>query len=248
MRTDRSLLERAISLVDRERANLCEERRAIEMFRETVRLMTPDSVDATGPSETSERLLSSYQEEVMDPLDHESVYGDTLAESLEQELSPSIADLLLSKNPVTQRHKRDLLLSVTATIESRDQFQAELEDERAALETFTEEIADTEATVDRLPPCSPRNQPLEKVLVIWDVYDTLAAQSEQLLQRRQQQIQDAERPERFFGIKHARNDYLYRELDTRYPVLTAIASTTERIESKRNGEEPSESPDGALQC
>lgn len=248
MEAERSIIKQAIALVEQEQTCLCAERCAFEAFRETVRLTTPDSTDATGPSETTQRLLAAYREEVMDALDYEEVYGDTLAESLEQELASSNADLLLSKSPLTQKRKRNLLLSVAAAIENREQLRSELEEERAALATFDEELTEVEAVINRLPPCSPRNQHIEKLLVIWEVYETLAERCEELLERRQQQIQDAERFDKILSKKHARNDYLYQELDTRYPVLSAITTTIERIDSKRNGEEPPESPDGALQC
>ena len=239
MREDRTMLQQAISLVDRERSYLREERRAYEAFREQVRLATPDPTDATGPSETTEQLLAAYRDEVVDALNIEAVYGDTLAESLEQELSPSGAQVLLSKEPLTQRRKRNLLIETTAAIERREEFCAELDDERASLETFAEELADVEEVLAKLPACSAQNQPLEKLLVIWEVYDTLLEQCERLLERRQQQIRAAERSVRIFGKKHARNEFLYSELETRYPVLSAIATTCKRIDSKRKGEHSS---------
>lgn len=236
MVTDNTVLEQAISLVDQECAYLREERRAYERFRERVRLATPHSADATGPSETTEQLVDAYREEVMEALNQETVYGDNLAESLEAELSPSIADLFVTKEPLTQRRKRNLLVETTVAIERREEFCAELDDERAALQTYAEELSDIEEALEKLPACSAQEQHLEKLLVVWEVYDTLLEQCERLLERRQQQIREAERSLSIFGKKHARNEFLYSELDTRYPVLSAIAATCERIESKRNGQ------------
>lgn len=238
MVTDNTVLEQAISLVDQELAYLREERRAYEAFREQVRLAMPDSTDTTGPSETTEGLLTAYRDEVMDALDQEIVYGYTLAESLEEELSPSIAQVLLSKEPLIQRRRRDLLVETTAAIERREEFCAELDDERAALATFKEELSDLEEALEKLPACSPREQSLEKLLVVWEMYDTLLDQCEQLLERRQQEIQAAERNIRIFGKKHARNEFLYGELDTQYPILSAIAATCDQIDARRNGEMP----------
>lgn len=247
METDSTVLDRAIRLVDRECSYLREERRAYVAFREVVRLATPDRTDGTGFSETTERLLATYREEVMETLDHGTVYGNTITEDLEREFSPAIADVLVSKDPLIQRRKRDLLLQSTAAIERRDQFCAELDEERTALETFAEELADVDEAVENLPVCSAREQPLEKLLIVWEDYDTLLERCERLLERRQQQIREAERSVRIFGQKHARNEFLYSELETRYPVLSAIAATCERIDSKRNGERSAESPDGSPQ-
>ena len=247
MGTDNTVLDQAILLVDQERLYLRQERRAYEAFREQVRLAAPDPRDATGPSATTEELLGVYREDVMDTLDHETVYGDTLAESLEEELSPALAQLLLSKQPLTQRRKRDLLVETTVAIECREDFCAELDDERAALKTFAEELADVVDALANLPMCSPQEQRFEKLLVIWEEYNTLLEQCEQLLTYRQQQIRAAERSVRIHGVKHALNEFLYSELDTRYPVLSAIAATCERIKSKRGGEEAIELPERSLQ-
>ena len=247
MGSESSILEQATSLVDQELSYLREERCAYERFRERVRLVTPDSAGATGPSETPEQLLIAYREEVMEAMDHKTVYGDTLAERLEEELSPAIADLFVSKRPLTHRRKRNLLVETTAAIEQREEFAAELDDERAALETFTEELADVKEAIEKLPACSAQEQNIETVLTVWEGYDTLLEQCERLLERRQQQIREAERSLSIFGKKHARNEFLYSELNTLYPVLSAIATTCERIDARRNGECPLERSDWSLQ-
>lgn len=246
MVTDNTVLERAISLVDQERSYLREERRAFERFREQVRLARPDPADATGPSETIEQLVVAYCEKVMEALDHETVYGDTLAESLEAELSPAIADLFITKKPLTQRRKRDLLVQTTAAIERREGFCAELDDERAALKRYAEELADVAEALEQLPACSTQEHHIETLLVVWKVYDTLLEQCELLLERRQQQIREAERGLSILGKNHARNEFLYSELDTRYPVLSAIAAACGQIDARQNDEESVESPDWSL--
>lgn len=53
----------------------------------------------------------------MASLDYETVYGDTLAESLEEELSPSIARIFLLKEPLNQRRKRNLLVETNGPAE-----------------------------------------------------------------------------------------------------------------------------------
>lgn len=235
MGSDCIILEQAITLVDHERSHFCKERRAYEAFREQIRLATSDPSDATGPSETTDQVLAAYREEVMVRLDYEAVYGDTLAESLEEELSSSLANFLLSKDPFTQRRKRNLLVEITTAIKRREELSAELTDERAALETFAEELADIEETLKKLPVCSAREQPLEKLLVVWEVYDSLLDRCELLLDRRQQQIREAERKRPDLLEKHARNELLYGELDTHYPVLSYIARVIKRIDGNRTG-------------
>lgn len=240
MVTEHAILRKAISQIDRECSYLRAEQSSFREFRETVSLAQPDRKCDDGASETMEKLREAYRKEVMEPLDHEVVYGDTLVESLEQELSPTLADALLSNEPFTQRRKRDLLVACTAAIERRDRFSSELDDERNTLETVADELAEIEATIDKLPECTPKRQPLEKLLVVWEVYDTLEERCAQLLEGRQRQLEGTDRSIRRIGEKHALNDYLYGELDTSFPILSALASTLERIDANRNGEKPSE--------
>lgn len=247
MVSDGNTVQRALSLVDQECSHLRAEGQAYEAFRERVSHTTPESSDATAPSITTKELLDAYRQEVMDNLDYETAYGDTLAESLEAELSPSVAQTLLSKKPLTRRRKRNLLVETTAAIERREEFCEELEDEREALEIFAEELADINNVLERLPACSARELHLEKLLTVWEMYDTLLDRCEVLLEYRQQQIRDAVRSPRLFGEKHARNQFLYSDLNTLYPVLSAIAATCDRIAASRNGEPHGESADRSIQ-
>lgn len=125
----------------------------------------------TGPSETTEELLNVYRREVMDTLDHETVYGYSLVESLEEELSPSIGQVIHSKEPLTQRRKRNLLVVTTAAIERHKEFSVELDDGRAALETFSKELSDIEQVLKKFPTCSAREQPLDNLLNVWEGYN-----------------------------------------------------------------------------
>lgn len=128
MGTDSTILKKAISEVDQERSYLCAERHAFQEFRESVRLAQPVPKADTDLSKITEGLREAYREEVMEVLDHEAIYGDTLAESLKQELSPAFANVLLSDEPFTQRRKRDLLVATTTAIGRREQFYEELDD------------------------------------------------------------------------------------------------------------------------
>lgn len=182
----------------------------------------------------------------MEGLEHDEVYGDSLSESIEQELTPAIAEALMAAEPLTQRRKRNLLVETTVAIERRELFLAELEEERDALETFADELADIESWIDRLPEYSPQEQCLEELLEVWEEYNVLKDRCERLIEHRQEQIKAAERSVRIFGDQHALNEYLYGEMDTSYPVLSATADSVERIKANREGANLSELLDRSL--
>lgn len=228
-----AVLGEAKTEVDQERASLRSEQKAFEEFREGVRLATVDSADGTDASETSAKLLERYRESVLKAPEYEEAYGDTLAESLEEEFSPAVADGLLSNAPFTQQRKRNLLVQASMAVERRETFLEELDGELEALQSFAEELRDINSTIDGLPECSPRQQPLEELLVIWEVYDDLKRRCDRLLERRQRQLREGSRSGPDLSERHALNGYLYGALHTRYPVLSAIAETCQRIDARR---------------
>lgn len=234
MNSGSSTLQRAIDLLEREQSQLDAERDAFEAFREAVRLAKPAASSAGAPT-TPTDLRDAYESTVMEPLDYRSLYGDTLAESLEQELSPSLADWLRSDDSLTQRRKRQLLVATTRAIDRRTIFEEEVAAECDSLETYAADLAEIESTVEELPECSPRRQAIETLLDCWERYDALEAHCERLLDRRQQELTDADRTVSLPEDDHAFTEYLYGALDTTFPVLSAIATMCDRIESKRGG-------------
>jgi hypothetical protein len=246
MTTESELLQDAIEGVGREQSLIRTEQRRFEAFREAVSRTTPEPAGAkSASSETTAPLVDTYRETVMTTPDFEIAYDESLEESLQEELSPALADTLLANAQLTQKRKRDLLVQTNAAIDRRERFLAELERERDALETTAAEVADIRSRVEELPECSPRLYPLEELLDIWDVYTTLEQQCERLLDERQQQLRGAEWSGRPVGKQHVRNEYLYGDLETSYPVLSILAETVERINENRTGSETSiRSPSG----
>lgn len=234
MSDKKSLLQRAIEQVDTEHVHVRMERDAFEMFREQVRLTTPDSEDDdVNRTWTSDDLLETYFHEVMEPLDFEAIYGDTLTENLKAEFTSGVADMLLAGKPFTHRRKRNLLVAVTESIESREQFLATLDAERETLKHFANNLDDIDTTLLSIPHCSPQRQSIEDLLKAWEAYDALVERSERLLLRRQQLIRYTDHHLRIRGHTHALYEYLYDNLGTTYPVLSAIANRIRRIKKKQ---------------
>jgi hypothetical protein len=186
MSTEDGVLREAIAEVDRERSVLRAERCAFEEFRETVRLATPDAADDSGDCVTTERLLEAYREHTIEALDYGDVSEYTITESIEEELSPAIANVLTSDGTLTQRRKRNLLVATTEAVQRRERFLEELESEHTALKRFADELAEVESTIHELPECSLQEQPLEQLLECREAYDRLERCCERLLEVRQE--------------------------------------------------------------
>jgi hypothetical protein len=72
-------------------------------------------------------------------------------------------------------------------------------------------------------------------LEVWDEYESLTTRCDRLLERRQEQLRDAERMADIFG-----------DLETSFPVLAAIVVTVELIDANRTRREASEPLDEAM--
>jgi exonuclease VII small subunit len=238
MEIDNTILQSAISHVGHERSHVATELRCFEEFQEPVRLATTESTTNETPSETTGQLLEEYKNIVMDGIDYENIYGASVTESLEKELSPHVAEILVSKKPLTRRRKRLLLRGTAIAIERREEFLKELDYEIAALKSFHEELAELSSSVERLPKCSSQQHSLEELIDLWDRYDEILDRCERLLNRRQEQIEDKESGRSLID-QHALNEYLYSDLPVSYPVLSVLADALTRINSKRQQVKPS---------
>jgi exonuclease VII small subunit len=238
MEIDSAILQSAISHVEAERSHVATELECFEEFQESVRLAIAEPMSNEAPSETTEELLKEYKTSVMDGIDYETVYGESVTKSLEKELSPKVAEILTAKKPLTQRRKRFVLRGTAIAIERREEFLKELDEEIAALKSFREEFAKLQSSAERLPACSSQDHLLEELIDLWDRYDELIERCEKLLDRRQEQLRDRGSG-RFVTDQHALNEYLYNDLPTSYPVLSVLADTLAQINSKRQQVKPS---------
>lgn len=227
-------LERAIAAVREERTLVRAECEMFEAFREAIRLTQPDRGRPDDAASTAS-LLERYRETVMATPDYEATYGESLEESLRNELPPGVAKSLIAGDPFTHRFKTRLLVATSRAICRREQFVEELDTELASLREIADELRGVDAEVASLSPCSLDTQTVEEFIDTWESYGELVRRCERLSDRRQRLIGDAVRVSHPAQRHHELNEYLYEDLDTEYPGLSAIALTISRINVRRGG-------------
>lgn len=236
-----AVLQRALDVVSEEQADLRREIDVFAEFRDAVSHTFP-SGDGGSPSRPTVELVERYRETVMATSDREVVTDDALERSLEREISAGIADALLSPAPFSSRLKRKLLVQTSTAIDQRTLFHEDLEREADSLETAAAGLRDVTAEAVELPACTVQDTSLEVLLEAWEAYDELEQRCERLLAQRQRQLAHPSRRVSVYGDEHALCRYLYEELETTYPVLSAVASVCERIDAARGGAKPSRRP------
>lgn len=239
MTSNNDTLRQGIKQVQRELSLFQAERRRFDEFREAVSRIQPTQNESADASKTTQDLVAKYRETVMSTPDFEAVYDETLGEHIEQELSPAVAESLLSDQPFTQKDKRKVLVTTSAAIERRDQIIDGLDTEIESLQTAMDEVENIESEVTSLPPCSVMSLSFEVYLRTWKTYEELEERCNCLLTDRQQYLTELKRDGWVSEGEYIFNEYLYGNLETSYPVLSAVTRLNHRIKScKQGSEEP----------
>jgi hypothetical protein len=214
-------LSRAAEIVEVERKEIEAERRAFVQFRdrvagiETVATPRPEprpalatGVDGRSPR-ALERVRGAFRETITS-LDHyDEVYGETVEEFAASEFSPEVAAGLRGESAAsfTDLYKATLVTAVDEAVETRETTHEHLDSELASVETHRATLAGMIDSLDG-PAASPRYRS--------EFEDRL----EEVTQTRQKEIH--RQFPRTGADGHDLCQYLYREPDWTYPVLTAV--------------------------
>jgi hypothetical protein len=237
MQTGHKRLDRAEERIADEQSSLGAECDAFEEFRDAVSLARTTAGNGPESATETERLRAAYRETVMSSPDFEETYGESLAESLENEFSAPVANALSFEDQVTQRLKRDLLVGTNEAIERRERVREALDAERESIERVREALVDIDRALAETPVPTLRALSFEEFLETWETCEELACRCERLLEERQSAIADIQAAIGGATSPHALNEYLYGELETTYPALEAIARTRRSIERHRRRRE-----------
>lgn len=235
MTRDIEVIDAATSVVSKEQSEIRIEIERLKAFREGVRLAQPSPSDDGDPPQVTTELAQQFREKTGPGADTNVSCRDSIVEKIE-EISPDIFDILVSTNGFTRRLKRKLLVRTSDSIERRERFINALDVERHDLETARDDLERIRSNAQSLPVCSLNRRSLDEFLDLWEEYDELVGQCEEILDRRQRVMNDPNRNGPAYLEPYSLNEYLYRELDTSYPVLSAIASVKHRIERDRAGD------------
>jgi hypothetical protein len=232
MTTECEILDRAVDCIAEEKQSLQQEREAFETFRESVsraRTTTGDGGTQTGS------LLEAYQETVMSTPDFEATYDEPVSESLEAELTPSLADALQQNVPVTQQFKRNLLVGTNTANESRTRYLRVLEAERESLRTVQQTVLDIESTLQKLPSYSARGLQFEQFIDFWESCEHAVDRCDRRSEQRQRHINERQTTDENRNFEaNVLNAYLYDSLETQFPALHVLAETRRHIEQCRS--------------
>jgi hypothetical protein len=215
----------AQQVVDQESEQLRSEQSALSTFREKVAAcqasepMAQKTPSANRPlleqqrHSQHEEILAAYRETVMDLPHYDTVYGNVLQEDLSFEFNPDIATGLCNKAPFTNQFKSHLLGAIDTSLESREVFLEELDEESQSLSRAHTELSNIIEALSQMGTSSIEGISIQSAPV--------EAKYEEIIIRRQDQLQSRANPS--YIKKHTLCEYLYDEPGWTYPVLHAAA-------------------------
>lgn len=239
-------IEAALTEIDAEREILAAER---EAFRSLIRRVsevaveTPQTTAAgaavavTMPVQATSSSLSeirtAYRETVMAVPHYESEYGESLRENLTVEVGESLAEQLLDGDALTRPVYDAFLEAIRQAMDERRRVQQYVERERDSLQQFDASITEVESAVAEAGTELTSASGTQSLSRIDARLATLQSRCEDLATDRQQRVHD--RPETSFDWIDGLGvfEYIYADLETTTPVLSAIASCLATIRDHR---------------
>jgi len=228
-------LKKALDRIKEERAVLRCETAQFEEFREVVRLAVSNGAKENGGIDLTKELRERYRETVMSTSDLEDAYGESIEESLSEELTPRIATAILSDDSFTRWQRRVLLVATSDAINRREQFEDCLATEAESVETAHRELQTIWSDIRNLSDCTltpgkfeTLQKPGRRTTVSsrsarrsWPSASSISCPSTSLPQVKNK--------------SYALNEYLYENLGTNYPVLSTIATALNQVVEAKVG-------------
>ncbi|MFB6128510.1 MAG: hypothetical protein ABEJ47_01990 [Halorhabdus sp.] len=240
-------IEAARTEIDAEREILVTEREAFQSLVRRVSevtVETPQMTAGTGtavvattpiqaPSAGLQEIRTAYRETVMAVPHYESEYGESLRENLRVEVGASLAEQILDGDALTRPVHDAFLGAARRAMDERRRVQQYVDRERDSLRRFEAELTEIESAVVEIGTERTSASGTQALASLDDRLATLESRCADLAKERQQRVHD--RPEtdydRIDGLGVF--EYLYADLETTTPVLSAIASCLATIRHHR---------------
>jgi hypothetical protein len=249
VQTRQPTIDRALTRVEEEIDIVEAEREAFARFLARLEDASATAFDATGPttgggstalttgdarqSAELRQIRQAYRETVMALPHYEREYGDTLRESLTEELGETLAGHLVDGRVLAPPIREALVAGVERARDDRGQFRGLLRRERASLDTVASDLNDIEARLVELEAQVSAASESGRLAAIDSTLAELEQQCTDLATARQETIhgRTARQVSGVDGCSLV--GYLYGDMETTTPALSDAASCLDSIRHQR---------------
>jgi hypothetical protein len=236
-------LRRAMSVVDSERQRVQEEADAFDSFADRIddletaraRTTTTDPGATTlveaGSTAGLRRVRDAYQRTVMSVQHFDEEYGESMLENMAMEFGDDVAGAVVGGATLTPQLQETLVRRSRQARDKRLVLLDHFDDELDAVTWAAEKLGRVESSVDRVT-----DQPIERLeyddqRAEWYLLEDRQEECEQVLERRQETIQERTDIADSVGHVESLEDYMYEPLSVTYPVLASGTDLVERLET-----------------
>lgn len=233
----------ALGEIENEREFTEAERDALEAFAADVRAMTVRgaSVDTNAPvlaatgadTEQLTRIRARYRETVMSVPNYDEIYDDEFGRSFAAEFGEDLAAVVEGGTQFTRPVRQLLVTQASTSIAERERHLDALETERRSVEAVGMQLAETEPLIERTAPRQLIHSSFEELLEYDREVRNATADAKRLLEARQREIHVNNRHVQRRSSGTFLQEYLYRALDTPFPVLAATLDRLRTLGDRR---------------
>lgn len=243
-------LDEAETALRRERRRTIDELEALRALEDRVRSIEPTNASgsgvrnrrlidprtargATAVAAGLDRVRKAYESTVMSVPHYAEEYGDTYRRSLEEEFSPDLAAALTEGARFHDQCKRALLSAIEESVSARESLSTEVDAERESLDDATSALSAIATELDELSEIPFRTESFGALDAYRNRLDALEERCETISNRRQATVFDRRRTGWLPADVTDIATYFYRDLETDYPVMSAVATLLERLRGLR---------------
>ncbi len=241
-------IKSAIDQLDDEREFTAAERDAFESFAEDVAAMSVPSGSSAGPmagtnvkvisggrSDTDrlDQVRSRYRDTVMSVPGYDSVYGDTIDESIAAEFGDELAAAVVDGAQFTRPIQGMLVEQASTSKREREQHLETLAVERRSVVDAGTRLDEFDPLLERTTPRNLPQRSFEGLLEHEADLSRATTECRQLLEDRQERIHSENRRAGRRYDQTSLQEYLYRSLETPFPVLSTILDRMSTLRDRR---------------
>jgi hypothetical protein len=195
----------------------------------TIQLSPHNIQDAPGPTDALRTARTAYRDSIMSVPHYDSEYGESFKRNLTAEFNQTIAICLVTGTKFTKPIQNALIRAVKQRRYSRERFDTELQKERRLLQRVIDSLSNIESRTHQIGIQSNGAANSEQSYSLRDELNQLEVRCGSLTEARQMTIHNRRNME-WAGVgSGSLVMYLYDDLPTRTPALSAIASCLKPI-------------------
>lgn len=194
--------------------------------------MQTTTAEPVSVAESLRATREAYRETVMATQHYDAEYGESLREHVATEFGNAVAAQVVDGHTLTPFLKKTLYSGATKAIQQRAELRKSLVSERRSLRHCRGAVSDVQERLNVIHACLDESPDTVERCEIDTQLASLESECQTLLTRRQRRIENRS------GIlllddRTGFAEYLYADLDSCFPVLTAVLECIETVRTCR---------------